>query len=99
MGTNTLGLFLRHLALSEEVGRLGDASDRSLLAAYEAGRSQAAFTELMRRYGPRPRRRLLRRAAPGCCGRRLSARAEVEPGPGGGDRHPGGAPPCQHPGG
>ncbi|HEY7428031.1 MAG TPA: sigma-70 family RNA polymerase sigma factor [Gemmataceae bacterium] len=52
MSTNTLGLFLRHLALSEEVGRLGTASDRDLLAAYELGRGQAAFTELMRRHGP-----------------------------------------------
>ncbi len=52
MNTNTLGLFLRHLALSEEVGRLGTASDRSLLANYDAERGQAAFTELMRRHGP-----------------------------------------------
>ena len=52
MSTTTVGLFLRHLALSEEVSRLGTASDRDLLAAYESGRSQAAFTELMRRHGP-----------------------------------------------
>src|SRR5262249_34089594 len=49
---STLGLFLRHLAISEEVGRLGTASDRDLLVAYEAERGQAAFTELMRRHGP-----------------------------------------------
>ena len=36
MSTNTLGLFLRHLALAPEVGRLGTATDRDLLAAYEA---------------------------------------------------------------
>jgi RNA polymerase sigma factor (sigma-70 family) len=52
MSTSTLGLFLRHLALSEEVSRLGTASDHDLLAAYEPGRGQAAFAELMRRYGP-----------------------------------------------
>src|SRR5215469_8418317 len=52
MSTSTLGLFLRHLALSEEVSRLGTTSDRDLLAAYELGHSQAAFTELMRRHGP-----------------------------------------------
>src|SRR5436309_3287757 len=52
MATNTLGLFLRHLALSDEVNRLGSASDRNLLAAYEVERNQAAFTELMRRHGP-----------------------------------------------
>jgi len=52
MSTSTLGLFLRHLALSEEVSRLGTTSDRKLLAAYESGHSQAAFTELMRRHGP-----------------------------------------------
>ena len=52
MSTSTVGLFLRHLALSEEVSRLGTASDRDLLAAYESGRGQAAFTELMRRHGP-----------------------------------------------
>jgi RNA polymerase sigma factor (sigma-70 family) len=52
MSTTTLGLFLRHLALSEEVSRLGNASDRDLLAAYESERGQAAFTELMRRHGP-----------------------------------------------
>jgi RNA polymerase sigma factor (sigma-70 family) len=52
MSTSTLGLFLRHLALSEKVSRLGTSSDHNLLAAYESGRSQAAFTELMRRHGP-----------------------------------------------
>src|SRR5262249_23598850 len=52
MSTSTLGLFLRHLALSEEVSRLGTTSDRKLLRAYESGHSEAAFTELMRRYGP-----------------------------------------------
>jgi RNA polymerase sigma factor (sigma-70 family) len=52
MSTSTLGLFLRHLALSEEVSRLGTTSDYNLLAAYESGHGQAAFTELMRRYGP-----------------------------------------------
>src|SRR5262245_53918281 len=52
MSTSTLGLFLRHLALSEEVSRLGTTSDRELLAAYELERGQAAFTELMRRHGP-----------------------------------------------
>jgi RNA polymerase sigma factor (sigma-70 family) len=52
MRSNTLGLFLRHLALSDEVSRLGSASDRDLLAAYESAQGQAAFTELMRRHGP-----------------------------------------------
>src|SRR5262245_24423295 len=52
MSTNTLALFLRHLALSEEVSSLGVATDRDLLAAYESGRGEAAFTELVRRYGP-----------------------------------------------
>src|SRR5262249_25600433 len=52
MSTNTLGLFLRHLALSKEVSRLGTTNDHDLLAAYESERGQAAFTELMRRYGP-----------------------------------------------
>jgi RNA polymerase sigma factor (sigma-70 family) len=52
MSTSTLGLFLRHLALSEEASRLGATSDHNLLAAYELGHSQAAFTELMRRHGP-----------------------------------------------
>jgi RNA polymerase sigma factor (sigma-70 family) len=52
MGSNTIGLFLRHLALSEEVSRLAAATDSDLLAAYEAGRGQAAFSELMRRHGP-----------------------------------------------
>ena len=57
MSTSTLGLFLRHLALHEEVSRLGTANDHTLLAAYESGNgqdtfSQAAFTELMRRHGP-----------------------------------------------
>jgi hypothetical protein len=52
MSTNALGLFLRHLALSEEVSRLGADSDQALLAAYESGRGEAAFTELMRRHGP-----------------------------------------------
>src|SRR6516162_3269706 len=52
MSTSTLGLFLRHLALSEEVSRLATTSDHNLLAAYELGHSQAAFTELMRRHGP-----------------------------------------------
>src|SRR5262249_13145019 len=50
--TNTIGLFLRHLALSGEVSRLGTVSDRDLLAAYESERGEAAFTELMRRHGP-----------------------------------------------
>src|SRR5262249_50670318 len=62
MSTSTLGLFLRHLALTEEVSRLGTTSDHDLLAAYESGRGQAAFTELMRRHGPmvlRTCRRLL----------------------------------------
>src|SRR5262245_35558083 len=53
MSTSTLSLFLRHLALSEEVNRLGTASDQNLLTAYEeVERGQAAFTELMRRHGP-----------------------------------------------
>src|SRR5262249_40026402 len=57
MSTSTLGLFLRHLALNEQVSRLGTTSDHKLLADYESGRgqdtlSQAAFTELMRRHGP-----------------------------------------------
>jgi RNA polymerase sigma factor (sigma-70 family) len=52
MSSNTIGLFLRHLALSEEVSQLAAASDSDLLAAYEAGRGQAAFSELMRRHGP-----------------------------------------------
>jgi RNA polymerase sigma factor (sigma-70 family) len=52
MSSNTIGLFLRHLALSEEVSQLAAASDADLLAAYEAGRGQAAFSELMRRHGP-----------------------------------------------
>src|SRR5215469_13627742 len=50
MSTSTIGLFIRHLALSEEVKRLRDNSDRDLLAAYQSERSEAAFTELMRRY-------------------------------------------------
>ena len=49
MSTSTLGLFRRHLALSEEVRRLGTTNDHNLLATYEAERGQAAFTELMRR--------------------------------------------------
>src|SRR6478609_6273921 len=52
MSTSTLGLFLRHMALTEEVSRLGTTNDHNLLAAYELERSQAAFTELMRRHGP-----------------------------------------------
>ncbi|HEY7424440.1 MAG TPA: sigma-70 family RNA polymerase sigma factor [Gemmataceae bacterium] len=52
MSTSTVGLYLRHLALSEEVNRLGSASDHDLLATYELERGQAAFTELMRRHGP-----------------------------------------------
>src|SRR5262245_50659056 len=57
MSTSTLGLFLRHLALSEEVERLSTVSDHTLLDAFEsrsdqAAFSQASFTELMRRYGP-----------------------------------------------
>src|SRR5262245_30104113 len=52
MSTSTVGRFLRHLALSAEVSRLGTASDHDLLAAYESERGQAAFTELMRRHGP-----------------------------------------------
>src|SRR5262249_4077180 len=52
MSGSTVGLLLRHLALNEEVSRLGTTSDHDLLAAYESGSSQAAFTELMRRYGP-----------------------------------------------
>src|SRR5215469_16502420 len=71
MSTSTLGLFLRHLALNEEVNRLGTTSEHTLLAAYELGRgqdasSQAAFTELMRRHGPmvlRTCRRVLKREA------------------------------------
>src|SRR5262252_8499881 len=64
MSTSTVGLYLRHLALSEEVSRLGSASDHDLLAVYESERGQAAFTELMRRHGPmvlRTCRRLLGR--------------------------------------
>jgi RNA polymerase sigma factor (sigma-70 family) len=64
MNTNTVGLFLRHLALSEEVSRLATVSDHDLLVAYEVERGQAAFTELMRRHGPmvlRTCRRLLGR--------------------------------------
>jgi RNA polymerase sigma factor (sigma-70 family) len=52
MSTTTVGLFLRHLALSEEVGRLATTSDHDLLAIYAAERGQAAFTELVRRHGP-----------------------------------------------
>src|SRR5262245_45517544 len=52
MSSSTLGLFLRHLALSEEVSRLGTANDYTLLATYEAERGEAAFAELMRRHGP-----------------------------------------------
>jgi RNA polymerase sigma factor (sigma-70 family) len=52
MSSSTLGLFLRHLALSEEVGRLGSASDRQLLSSYEAEKGEASFTELVRRHGP-----------------------------------------------
>src|SRR5262249_46941538 len=52
MNTTTVSLFLRHLALSEEVSRLGTVSDRELLATYDLEHGQAAFTELMRRYGP-----------------------------------------------
>ncbi|OWK35659.1 sigma-70 family RNA polymerase sigma factor [Fimbriiglobus ruber] len=52
MSTHTLGLYLHHLALSDEVGCLGDASDKDLLSLYEAGQSEPAFTELMRRHGP-----------------------------------------------
>jgi hypothetical protein len=52
MMTDTLVLFPRHLALSDKESRLGTASDRDLLAAYEVERSQPAFTELVRRYGP-----------------------------------------------
>src|SRR5262245_58648340 len=52
MSTSTLGLFLRHLALSKEASRLGTAGDHDLLTAYESERGQAAFTELMRRHGP-----------------------------------------------
>src|SRR5262249_52221179 len=50
MSTSTIGLFVRHLAVSEEAKRLRDNSDRDLLAAYQSERSEAAFTELMRRY-------------------------------------------------
>src|SRR6476646_5124441 len=62
MSTSTLGLFLRHMALTEEVGRLATTSDHTLLDAYELQRSQAAFIELPRRHGPmvlRTCRRLL----------------------------------------
>src|SRR5690348_16328706 len=52
MSTSTLSLFLRHLALTEEVSRLGTVGDHNLLAAYELERGQAAFAELMRRHGP-----------------------------------------------
>src|SRR5262245_1414754 len=52
MSTSTLGLFLRHLALSEEVRRLSTVSDHDLLIAYDVERGQGAFTELMRRHGP-----------------------------------------------
>jgi RNA polymerase sigma factor (sigma-70 family) len=52
MSSSTLGLFLRHLALSDEVSRLGSASDRQLLTSYETERGEAAFTELVRRHGP-----------------------------------------------
>jgi len=68
MRTHTLGLFLHHLALSNEVSRLSHSSDRALLALYEAElshssdrallalyeaeRCEPAFTELMRRHGP-----------------------------------------------
>src|SRR6476659_6293293 len=52
MSTSTLGLFFRHMALTEEVNRLGTAGDHNLLATYEVERSQAAFTELVRRHGP-----------------------------------------------
>jgi hypothetical protein len=43
MSMTTVGLFLRHLALSEEVSRLAATSDHDLLAIYEAERGQAAF--------------------------------------------------------
>lgn len=62
MSMTTVGLFLRHLALSEEISRLATTSDHDLLAIYEAERGQAAFTELVRRHGPmvlRTCRRLL----------------------------------------
>jgi RNA polymerase sigma factor (sigma-70 family) len=62
MSTSTLGLFLRHLAMNEEVSRLGTTSDHNLLDAYDAEKGQAAFTELLRRHGPmvlRTCRRLL----------------------------------------
>src|SRR6185312_488603 len=50
MSASTIGLFVRHLAVSEEAKRLRDSSDRDLLAAYQTERNEAAFTELMRRY-------------------------------------------------
>src|SRR5262249_53538837 len=62
MSTSTLGLFLRHLALSKEASRLGTTSDHDLLATYESERGQAAFNELMLRHAPlllRTCRRLL----------------------------------------
>src|SRR5262249_2167841 len=43
---------LRHMALSQEVKRLGTSSDHDLLTGYETEQGQAAFAELMRRYGP-----------------------------------------------
>src|ERR1700746_854170 len=52
MSTSTLGLFLRHMALTEEVSRLRSVGDHHLLAVYESEHGQAAFAELMRRHGP-----------------------------------------------
>jgi hypothetical protein len=65
MRTNTLGLFLRHLALSDEVSRLATASDRDLLSTYEAQGGQAAFTALVRRHGPMVLRTCRRVLGPG----------------------------------
>ncbi len=52
MSTHTLVLFLHHLGLSNELGRLGHSSDRALLVLYDAERCEPAFTEIIRRYGP-----------------------------------------------
>jgi hypothetical protein len=55
MSTSTLDLFLRHLALFEEVDRLGNTSDHELLLGYEAKHGQATFTEPVRRSFRLPR--------------------------------------------
>src|SRR5437660_631178 len=62
---------LHHLLLRlARSDRPGPASDRALLAAYAAGRDEAAFAELVRRHGAMERGRELLRARlerRGCC--------------------------------